>query len=811
MNNISCVLEKSVEFDNLTLVNAKWEIDGLNLVVRKSSLENTRLIVHQVNSVLLENSTLEQLKVSNGSNVSIANCNIDGTSRSERLLLNIIDTFLNITDSSFVNNANNNEAALLRAENSMVEMHNVQFIKNIAEQGLIQIFSASNLKLVNVTFENNGLWNFSCKSAISIEEHCSATISKSNFTGNKGSRGSCLNCNHCDSILVQDSSFEWNRGIQGGAIFSRNHFNFTSIGNNFTHNMVSHLNVTEMLPNYYCKMCTERNHTGGAISFINSDNDESICTIDESNFEHNYGYYGGAIYAQNITMIIRDSIFLQNFAEDIGGAVMAYNKSNTNITNCKFENNSISIYHGGGGGALYVGEFSTLDIDSSSFLHNYGAIFSSYYCTINILNSHFMNQSTPSSASFVVNILHVESESSLTVSDSIFNGTFEGDSVVYTTRNVNATFTNCTFDQNNTLLFVPHESNINIINSFIVNTQFSYNEAVMVISDKSSLNIKGSSITDHKHGETFSALVVAKTQSSVTMSGCLYARNSMFRHIIVSDESNFTIEGCIFYGNVLRITHPGLLFVTESNLLVKNSTFNQNVAEWRWASIIASQDASVTMTTCTISENKAGGRKGIISFQESNVTITSCSFKENNVSAGPVLKLVSSLTDWRTYVRINQCYFVSNKARLLYMVNIEDIAVQSCHMEMPSDMHFDHTLDAPIVVINSQTLRIADSHITSAPIYFDRNIRSFNIIQLYTLQSRFCNMGNCIDSNTTNFLSLAEKNGLISEENPGIVEYEEIQYASGEWNIILLFLQSWQPSQWESRINACKLFSYESY
>lgn len=125
-----------------------------------------------------------------------------------------------------------------------------------------------------------------------------------------------------------------------------------------------------------------RNNTGGAIavwSDKNKFNGEAITTgttlnLSKATFESNEGTKGGAVAnleaangaTVSNTINIKDSLFTDNKATDVGGAV--YNKEGkVDVINSKFANNSAT----NNGGAIYNSK-GTLSITNSEFLENKG-------------------------------------------------------------------------------------------------------------------------------------------------------------------------------------------------------------------------------------------------------------------------------------------------------------------------------------------------------------------------------------------------------------------------------------------------------
>ncbi len=79
----------------------------------------------------------------------------------------------------------------------------------------------------------------------------------------------------------------------------------------------------------------------GAVEFTNSHGEISNCY-----FEYNYAAFGGAIYSENSSVIIKNNIFYRNNAEVFGGAIFSLSSSNKIYNNSVYRN---ACFNFGGG------------------------------------------------------------------------------------------------------------------------------------------------------------------------------------------------------------------------------------------------------------------------------------------------------------------------------------------------------------------------------------------------------------------------------------------------------------------------------
>jgi predicted outer membrane repeat protein len=122
-------------------------------------------------------------------------------------------------------------------------------------------------------------------------------------------------------------------------------------------------------------------NTGGAIYFSNQNAPLGIVEISGVTFDNNHGYAGGAIHFDNSqaeSIYIYNSVFTDNSAENIGGAISAYDAVDSGTANgsfrilrSHFQGNSTN----GSSGAVFIRDetIETAEISNSQFIGNSSA------------------------------------------------------------------------------------------------------------------------------------------------------------------------------------------------------------------------------------------------------------------------------------------------------------------------------------------------------------------------------------------------------------------------------------------------------
>lgn len=176
-----------------------------------------------------------------------------------------------------------------------------------------------------------------------------------------GSNGIVSNC-----IFINNSATSINQSSHGGAGCVRSGTSYSNCI--FINNSADEGGALTFHGSGEIKNCTFINNTarnfGGALStgFLHY---YMEFTVTDCNFESNYAPRGGAIQANGLNILINNSNFKSNIAEENGGAIYG-NAKNVTIKDSTFNSNKAFI----DGGAIYIQGKDTL-VTNSSFTSNF--------------------------------------------------------------------------------------------------------------------------------------------------------------------------------------------------------------------------------------------------------------------------------------------------------------------------------------------------------------------------------------------------------------------------------------------------------
>ena len=152
-----------VTFYNETLLKSTWILHGLNLLIYQANLSQTDFTVDRVSGqtrdgvISIYNSTVGSVNVKGTETfrINVTKSDLDGTERSEKTLLDVINTKLYIKKSTFRSNKVEAGPALVKAVNSRIAVENCSFLDNVGRSGLFQIANRSNLDVADSEFKTS--------------------------------------------------------------------------------------------------------------------------------------------------------------------------------------------------------------------------------------------------------------------------------------------------------------------------------------------------------------------------------------------------------------------------------------------------------------------------------------------------------------------------------------------------------------------------------------------------------------------------------------------------------------------------------
>ena len=562
---------------------------------------------HSVHLVNILNSSFGQIKASRGFNINISNCNINGNTRLTSTLINVVHCNVSIENSIFSNQIKYNKGpAIVNAVTSHIDIVNVNVSQNYALDGLLWISNNSILKIKNSMFNQNGL--ILLTSSVFILKYSSVLFLSNCKCDNNGAIfGSCVLASGSVTIIATYSKFSGNHAVIGGALywnnkivrrelFKRKEFVIYKGGANI--NIPQKMNIVQAYKSIFMfESCVFTAH----ITF-----EESVLHLHGSPMDI---FVNNCYIGDNIGFLDRGSIFIQGqgpsatkvyiqgcFFHNNTPAILFTTRAHVDIHNCTVSDSGIDLMsitdysivnmtHLSVRG--FPPTFGYIDIQNSVMLSIANSQMTSFFvpipngffvfarnnCSVYISNSTFGNGSPNL---IMTNVFAISNFSSLYVRNCYFKHSVYSYSKLLTASvNSKATFTNCSIVKASGLV-VTQNSEVQIRNSHIINCTNTWQRyALIEISDNSHMRIVHSSIKNNILQDK--NLIFITSNSSLTLSNCLYSENSITGHIVLSG-GNITIINTriVSNSNIKTVTGPeGILVANGTCFTIIHTLFDR--------------------------------------------------------------------------------------------------------------------------------------------------------------------------------------------------------------------------------------------
>ena len=416
------------------------------------------------------------------------------------------------------------------------------------------------------------------------------------FENNKaGKEGGALHI-HNTNVTIENSTFINNSASLGGAIYFFESDELIIRFCNFTSNSVG------------------GTAQGGAIN-----QDKGTLTIENSLFDSNECFTGGALFLDNVDCIISYSNFTNNGIVDDswGGAIYLVNNGTLKIDNSKFDSNK-----GEYGASIYLIN-SNLAIDSSEFTNNFvdfagGAIYQEIVSNekfyLNISNSTFYNNTGNIGGAIYLDNVNVSIDNNSNFTNNSVNGPNALGGAIYQNDGkliIDSTY----FEENSAIgsagaIYLNGSAYLNISNSSFISNNATGNGGAIVKNSFADLNISNVTFQDN----------------SASDGGALYV-NNVGMYIIYIDISNFISNKASNSG--------GAIYQYGNDLNILNSNFTSNSANaGSGGALFYNLGDDLLINFAIFENNNASINGGAVSVDGvSNVNMDTCNFTNNNVKA----------------------------------------------------------------------------------------------------------------------------------------------------------------------------------
>ena len=487
-----------------------------------------------------------------------------------------------------------------------------------------------------------------------------ATIKGSYFANNSGrwggaisSTGELLVGDAVNTLTVSDTIFKENGGLYGSGIFVWGS-NYDISDSVFDKNSA------------YGKGDMSPNNNNGAAIVVTTSNKDFTGAITGSNFTNNKAHYGGAVWINKGPLTIKDSLFLNNTADAVAGAVGISGKSVVvEVINSNFTNNTAKDK----GGAIY--NSGNLNVRETTFVNNTPEdIYNDNIIDLGIKTFTDLQNAINSVSGVLTlnqNIAITDDEAStfkdgITINKDI---TIDGKGFTVDARelgrifniakDVSVTLNNVTLTNGKAneggAIYNYGGANFTLIDSWFVNNSAVYGGAIYNYG--SDFTIRDSWFVNNSadYGGA-----IAKSGGNFTIEGSNFVNNSaiLLAGAIYNYGSNFTISDSDFVDNSAN-SIGGAIYNDEANASIENSSFRDNSANSMGGAIFNGANAILNISTTEFENNTAPNgviyNLGTLNFNIKTFTELQAAI---NIFDGKItLDSNVTMTDWESAKFVN--------------------------------------------------------------------------------------------------------------------------------------------------------------
>ena len=254
---------------------------------------------------------------------------------------------LTLNNVTFIDNYATKEGGAIGIKEGAILCNNCRFIDNYAEIGS-SILSSSEVKFYNSYITSKNFVKGSQIYLLNAEVY----IENTTFANITASYAPAIYGESCNASIKNSKFIDLKANITAGAICT------VDGGKLFIENCVFE-NIT-----------SSRNGGTIFVDIIGMENSTGNVTILDTKFKDTYSEFGGAYVQLGGDFVLKNTEFINSHAKYNGGGIyLSY--TNTEIDNCTFDSNGVSIIEGYPtyGGALFC-DMSTLNITESKFFNN---------------------------------------------------------------------------------------------------------------------------------------------------------------------------------------------------------------------------------------------------------------------------------------------------------------------------------------------------------------------------------------------------------------------------------------------------------
>ena len=506
---------------------------------------------------------------------------------------------------------------------------------------------------------------------------------------------------------------------------------------------------------------------------------------------------------------IQGCLFHSNGAST-GAAIMSINRAHIDFHNCTISTSGQSLMSFADYSIVNISYLSVqdsppffgyIDIQNSvtlnitnrqmtSFIFPSGFfVFARNNCSVHISNFIFGDGNHNR---MITNVFGVSNFSRLDVSNCYFeNSPYSYLNLLTASVDSKVIFTNCSLVKTSRLS-VTHNSELHIRNSCIVESTDTWQMSALIeISDNSHMRIVYSSIKNNSLKSK--NLISITSNSSLTLSNCLYSENNIIRHIVLSG-GNITILNTRFVNNsvIKTVNGPeGILVANGTCFTIIHTLFENNKGYGNTASLMTISADTILIQACKISYNFleiplfyfGDSSYFILIVSSRSISVVDTTLHNNIIKEGgslqAIFKVLMANRIPGSYIEIDNCIFGESNMIHAYIQGISHVLIHHSSFYLPNR---DDDNSYVLYVVGLKSLRLWDSvfydHQNIPELYFEYDFSYPKETKILTLNTQFTLRKTTLETSATNFLQQVENKGIIDTSFFTKLYHEEMPYAA---------------------------------
>ena len=392
-------------------------------------------------------------------------------------------------------------------------------------------------------------------------------------------------------------------------------------------------------------------------------------------------------------------------------------------------------------------------------------------------NIYLSNSDFDISVSNYINHIITVDRSRVYLSECIYNSV---DAISFAQNNSEIKAVRCKFDKGLDLAYTAYNTNITFYNCVFLQWK-----SLLGIIFNSTAVIEYSNITLNKPMEE--VLIGLVNRSKVYLRNSHIANNFFESNFVVAkSKCLFVIEHCTYINNTEHNESSHFSFSDNTEVIVRNNDFLNNIG---LVTLMDIQSSSIYFQGTTFHEKNQHQVSGCLTGRDSRVHMENCSIYCDETETRCLLASIIDLEDSALSIQdsifnYDEAIHVEAPSKSVNVANSVFIQTIVCGAFVGAiNIESSYFHQSGVVLMRMSVSRIANS------LFYEKSnpavrfsLMGGKILHLKTWNTSFKWENSSVQSNMTNFMTIAEKKGFIDVQRPSWINHTETVFGSRMYN-----------------------------